>query len=423
MFSNFIRLVLLFLLAFYSLSCERTAFTPEDHKLPIIKIKVDENDLWSPDSGIYVIGDSDASGCSPLGNYNLRNEYSASVKYKIGGETQFSDTIGLRIKGTCSRRNASKSFGLYWREEYGTKDLDYDLFESTPVNEFKRIIVRSSTNSFSLLTDEAITAIIDGKVNVDYQAYQACVVYVNKEYWGLYYLREMLTPHYFESHYGANKDSVDLLKPPERKPSVDDGSNEDFINTVVALAELDKFDDENYYNQICDLIDIESYMDYIIINTYNAKYDWPDNNGKWWRDASTPSLKKWRWVCYDADWGFDLKYVNDLYIGDLYGVPFSRYGDAESFFLFNSLIKNENFKTQFLDRYLYFIYEVFEPQRVESIISTLQSEISDEYSRHQRRWSTLSTSAWEKSVQDLVTFNNERNTFLLDVILTLQHEN
>ena len=422
MLKYLIEFILFFSILFSLPSCERTAFSTDDHSLPIVTIKIDEDYLWSPDSGLYVIGESEAPGCHPLGNYNLRTEYPAKIKFKIDGETQFSDTVGLRIKGTCSRHNASKSFGIYWRQEYGTKDLDYPLFQSTPVNEFKRLIIRSATNNASHLCDEAITAIIDGKANLDYQAYRACVLYLNKEYWGLYYIREMLTPHYFEAHYGANKDSVDLLKPPEYNPTVDDGSNLAFINEVLSLAQTDSLNNDVYYDAIANLIEIESYIDYIIVNTYIAKYDWPDNNGKWWRDKSTPSLRKWRWVSYDADWAFDMDYLNEVSIGNLYGEPFG-YSTEESFLLFNHLIKNQNFKNQFLNRYMYFINDVFAPERVESIIMALQDNISDEYERHQDRWSTLSPTAWDKSVKALVEFNEKRNVIMLDIIQTLQHEN
>ncbi len=41
---------------------------------------------------------------------------------------------------------------------------------------------------------------------------QPCVVYINGEYFGLYYLREKINEAYFEAHDGIDADNVTIIK-------------------------------------------------------------------------------------------------------------------------------------------------------------------------------------------------------------------
>ena len=404
------------------LSCDKTMNTEErNHDIPIVRLSVDEHYLWSPDSGLYVIGNNGILSCGEVANYNQKWEYPAEIEYSIDGEVQFHERVGFRIKGFCSRNRSTKSFGIYWRKEYGSSKLKYALFEDIDVTKFKRVLLRTSANALSHINDVAISTIYKDFANVDYQEYKPCALYLNEEYWGLYYIREMLTPHHFKYHYGVDDDAVDLLGGSGGNPEVDDGSKDDYMNDVADFLRDNDMSIQSNYESICEHVDIQSYMDYIIINTYIAKCDWPGNNGKWWRDKTSVDFKKWRWVTYDADWSFQIENVEDVLIGELYGVKFSM-GVASSFYLFNGLIANEEFKALFLERYLYFVDVVFEKQRVKDIITTIKGQVENEYPNHSQRWSKPSVRAWNKSVDDLIQFNNERNDIMRDIINRLQNE-
>jgi hypothetical protein len=121
------RLITIFFLGSTILlsSCEKeNTIIRYDHKLPIVEIDIDEKYLWSPDSGLYVIGNNGVStecASSFPANYNMKWEFPALVKYTPAGEDlpAFEEQVGFRIKGNCSREKAMKSIGLYWRSEYG----------------------------------------------------------------------------------------------------------------------------------------------------------------------------------------------------------------------------------------------------------------------------------------------------------------
>ena len=62
-------------------------------------------------------------------------------------------------------------------------------------------------------------------------------------------------------------------------------------------------EDSVHYTWIQEQMDIEQYMDYLIVEIFLANGDWPANNIKYWRAQSATG--KWRWILYDADMTMD----------------------------------------------------------------------------------------------------------------------
>ncbi|MCG8412180.1 MAG: CotH kinase family protein [Bacteroidales bacterium] len=416
------RYLLIITIVMGIVSCEKEPFKIKDAgTLPIIKLSIDEKYLWSPDSGMYIVGENDIE--NP--NYKHKWEFSAQIKFKENGEIQFSDTVGLRIKGNCSRGHSMKSFGVYWRKKYGKKKLQYPLFPNISTTTFKRIFLRNSGNDFgeTHIKDASIMEIFKDYANVDFQAYRPCVLYLNKEYWGIYNMREMITPHHFKYHYNVDDDAVNLLEGSERNPSIDDGSKDSYMRDVVDFLTKKELSDNNNYKAFSEVIDIDSYIDYIIINTYLYKTDWPCGNAKWWNDPTSVNHKKWKWVVYDSDWTMkNIKNVDKLWLGDFYGESYNTsYNDG--FFIFNHLVKNKNFRQKFLNRYLFFIETVFEKNRVRNIIIANRDQIASEYNNHKSKWNTISKTKWEKVIENMIEFNNKRNDKIKGIIQKLIHEN
>lgn len=424
---------LLILITFSSLflvSCEMENDPVRyEHSLAVVEIDIAEKYLWSPDSGLYVIGrngvESHCNNSFPA-NYNAKWEFPATVRFFPPGETDpvFEHRVGFRIKGNCSREKAMKSIGLYWRNEYGYASLDYPVFTDIQTRRFKRLLLRNSGNDYGLtqMKDAAVVQIFKDYARVDYQAYRPSVLYLNGEYWGIHNLREMKTPHHFRYHYGVDDDLVDILAGSPLSPEVDDGSADGFLSEVIDfIGNNDLALDENYL-ELSRRIDIGNYIDYIIIETYIYNWDWPVTNSKWWReDLEGSPYAKWRWIAYDQDVAFNKKYVGDVWIGDLYETTHNP-DKKDGFFIFNHLIRNEEFTREFLERYIFFIETVFDPGRVQSIVTGMRLEIEEEYPRHSEKWRTLPERRWEASVKDIVSVNRERNEIMRDIIYGLYEE-
>jgi len=414
--------LVLFLIIFISCEDERIVIIEDTGTLPKVCISVDEQHLWSPDSGLYVIGSNGKEMCGQIANYNQKWEFPASIKLIEHGEQLFDEKVGLRIKGGCSRSSSMKSIGIYWRGEYGNKKLSYPIFEESSINSYKRLFIRNSGNDFgeTQIKDISINSIIKGYANIETQEYKQCVVYLNEEYWGIYNIREMLTKHYFAEHFGYGKENIDLLEGSELNPSADDGNTNDYMNNVANFILSNDLSNINNYNHIANLIDIESYIDYIIVNTYIGNRDWPQNNIKWWKDRTVVD-SKWRWVLFDTDLSLELSRVERVWIGNLIGQPINE--DEGLFFIFNNLLKNKAFIQIFLNRYLYFIENVFEEERVASLIIRNKNNINIEYNNFRAKWKVLNKSQWENEVEKMITFNIQRNQIMKKVIEKLQHDN
>ena len=381
--------------------------------LPKLEVNIDEKYLWSADSGLYIVGD-------PFANFAQSWEHPGKIKYSENNYTLFEENVGIRIKGGRSRGFAMKSFGFYFRNEYGNNFLDYPVFPESNLSSYKRLMIRNSGNDLGItqIHDISMVSIVRDFVNFEFQEFIQCVVYLNNTYWGIYNLREMITKHYFELHFGFPKENIDLLEGSELNPMADDGNVSSYMNDVIGFINNNDLSLESNYNHIKNIIDIDSYMDYIIVNTYINNMDWPHHNTKWWKDRTTED-SKWRWVMYDTDMSFWLGGVESIWIGDLIG---ERYTDEGSFYIFNKLINNSTFTENFLTRYLYIIENVFDKDRVRSLITNNKTKIETEYDNFCTRWPGVNTkSEWENAVDDLIKFNNQRFDIMKTTIETLQN--
>ena len=199
---NIRYLTLLLLIAISSCKKGDILVINDTGTLPVIRLNIDEEYLWSADSGLYI-----------LPNYLEKWEFPAVIEYLENDQTIFRDNVGFRIKGNASRAHKMKSFGIYWRNEYGKKNLEYRMFHDISTSKFKRLFLRNSGNDFeeTHIKDASISMIYKDYANVEYQEYKPCVLYLNNEYWGIYNIREMITPHHFNYHFDVNSDEIDLL--------------------------------------------------------------------------------------------------------------------------------------------------------------------------------------------------------------------
>lgn len=399
-------------------SCNKNQLLEElDHDITVIQITINEDYLWSPDSGLFVIGNNGIAlgSCNTIANYNQNWEFPAELTLSKKGQITDIEKVGFKIKGNCTRANAMKSIGIYWRKEYGKKNTDYPFFGDESADNYKRLFLRNSGNDFGIthIKDAAITQIIKDFTAAETQNYKPSAVYLNNDYWGIYNMRDMITPHHFKYTYNVNEEYVDILEGNEQSPTADDGSTNLFLDEVVNFVQNNDLEDDKNFEKLSEQINVESYMDYIITQTYIANGDQLENNVKWWRDRTTYKFRKWTWIIYDTDLGFNLNKVNEFWLGDLAG------DNRSGFFLFNHMIKNEKFRDEFLERYTYFLDHVFEKERVKYIIKKLMKNIDYEYTNHQKKWNTISKYNWNKKVNQLIQFNNERNDFIQEKINNL----
>ena len=164
----------------------------------------------SDDSGLFVV------------DHPVLWEFPSQVMYIDENDTIFDYTLGLRLKGNYSIKLPNRSMGLYWRQKYGEKKINYNFFKNYDLSTFKRLKLRNGgTDASQLLTKDAVLSkLIGGLRNVEVANSRAVEVFINDQYWGLYNLRELITPRHFYYKYGLDFEQNSYFrKLPERPES------------------------------------------------------------------------------------------------------------------------------------------------------------------------------------------------------------
>lgn len=305
---------------------------------------------------------------------------------------------GAEIFGQYSRSLDKKGIRLNVSEKYGCSEVTYPFFTEsvTGVSTFKSLLLRPSgqDQTRTMVRDEIVPAIIRGRVEVDYQEYLPCALYVNGEYWGLYYIRERLDEDYLVSKYGYEKGKTDLIKSQLFEQA----------GTIDAYAELESYarshdlTNQKHYEHMKELIDFESLCDFWIIETYFCNTD--TGNIRCYRTEGG----KWRWMVYDFDWAMTKSTYRRDYI---YRHCLERSGHGSANFsnvIIRKLLANEEFRDLFISRYCYHLNNTFEPDRCIAILDSMTAAIRDEVPRNAEKWPEPSAEAWEDNIEFLKTF-------------------
>ena len=344
----------------------------------IMLLAIDPADLFDYESGIFVNGkyfdEWSAQQTEPFedwqaqGNYSQRGddwEKAVTVTYLPGdGSEGFTQDMGVRIKGGVSRTNAQKSLRLIAREEYGKKNVKYELFpdnyreaDGEVVKKYKSFTLRNGGNdcNFGKIRDPFINRLATG-LRMDTAANIPCVCFINGEYWGLYTLNEEYTDNYIDYHYGIENDNVVMVKVGE----LDEGEDEDialFEEMADFIVQNDMADPDNYA-RACEMLDMGSFADFCALEFYIGNEDGPFQNNNWqmWRvrepgeDDSPYADGKWRMMLYDTDYSSGIYSEGKTANADNI-TPVLENTEEQGrtpTAIFNALLHNADFKAEFL---------------------------------------------------------------------------
>lgn len=409
-----------------------TYFIDENQNLPVVSISTHPDNLWSDENGIYVIGTNGITGYGyyEQGGANWNQDWEIPIHfefYEENGNKAFSVGAGAKIYGGWSRLNPAKSLGIFFRGEYGSKSLNYKMFESKAIDSFQALILRNSGNDFSsqghsMFRDGLMTTLVND-TEVDLQAYRPAVLYLNGEYWGIHNIREKLNEHYVESNSNAQSDNIDLIQGGGENNYPNGfgpihGTLENY-NQLLSLINSSDLNNALIFNQLESYIDMDNYIDYMASQIYFANIDWPGNNIKAWRSRTASG--KWRWLLYDTDFGFGLSYGGKFDHNTL-EFALNPYGPQWpnppwSTLLFRKLVESSFFKERFANRMADLLNTNFAVDYVHSVIDSLAQNIESEIPRHMNTstrsgyWGG-SVSGWYNQVNTMKEFASQRPSFL-----------
>ncbi len=334
------------------------------------------------------------------------------VEYFDSEGTGFSIGAGLKLFGGSTRSYKKKSYEIKFKKQYGQGSLKYKVFDTVDSSVFNSLVLRTgSQDEFewskkTLIRDIVATSLVDQYTNVDVQAYKPVVLYINGEYWGLYFIREKVDETFISNHYNvkATKDNTDLLR---IDGEVKIGTDTKY-NKMINFINNNSLSDKKNYDKIKEQIDIVNYCDFWISEIWPSNYDIVNM-----RYFSTPLVDsgKWKFIYYDLDSAF---YNVDVDYYKYYTTPSGiGYGNFPTTLLRN-LLKSSEFKKTFLERLSYNLKNTWSSENVIKKIDSVIDEISeDEIKRNLKRWNVASYDEWKNNVNYMKDFARKRNNYMV----------
>ena len=419
------------------------------YPLPVISLVTDSLSLFDHETGIYIPGKRYEDNWfnppwgSPYANYFYRGEgweRPASFEFfESDGERVLAQDIGIRIHGGMSRALAMKSLRLYARGEYGAPRFEHSFFDHPDAHprhgeraladkhrtaSYNRLILRNSGQDFhryaTMFRDAMIQGLVD-HLDLDTQSYRPAVVFINGEYWGIMNIRERYDRHYLARAYDIDPDRIDYMS---GFATVIEGSSAHFRAYRDYLSQHD-ITDSLHFAHVGTMLDINNFIDYNIANIYAKNQDWPGNNREYVRhraefdpDAGPGRDGRWRYLLIDTDFSFghqgtpprphDDTYLNMLAIAT--GTPSTDAPNPSwSTFELRRLLENDQFRSQFINRFAGLLNTVFSPGYVVGHISHYERLLEPVIEEHIDRWSYPPTlSAWRSHIRVMDYFGTHR---------------
>ncbi len=390
----------------------------EETDLPVLSLSTDPPNLWDYHDGIYVLGPNAESADPHFGaNFWQDWEKPAHVEFFDNDKNKgFSEGCGIKIYGAWSRAHPLKSLSVFFRNSYGASQLDYTLFPEQDVQSYESFVLRNSGNDYpsTYLRDGMMQNLV-ANMGIDRQEYQPAVVFLNGVYWGIHNIREKISEHFISSKHGVGPQKIDML---ENDKAIIHGSNEHYENMMGYINTHDMSLDESY-EHISKQMDVDEYIKYQISQIFFDNTDWPGNNLKYWRPAT--STGKWRWILYDTDFGFGM-YDHSAYNHNTLEFALAENGPdwpnpPWSTLLLRKLLENATFKNKFINYFADHLNTTFSASNVLNEISIARENILQEMPRHLQRWQQ-SYDNWENEIERLRLFARNRTLKVYMHIMT-----
>ena len=365
----------------------------KEFTLPIISIASASDNFYGDQLGIFTQGNNGRPGRGQSGNcnWNMDWERPASFDYiPADGSEGFSQEVDIERVGGWSRAWLPYSFKIKANKEYdGNNYLNYPFFADKPYLRNKSLQIRNGGNdNYCRFKDPALQEIVRRSgIYIDGQAYQPVLHYVNAEFKGLINMREPNNKDFARAEYGLDSDEIDMFEMSPDSGYVQKRGTKESWDQLIELSRYAS--NSSSYQQLCNLIDIDEYINYMAVLLYLGNTDWPQNNVKGFKSQLEGG--KFHFVLFDTDHAFGTwdpfntfankqNYTFDLLYGyDDYGYNWSgqhKSGEIEFISLFLNLLNNSTFRKQFIDTFCLVSGSVFDPTRCRDIINELSNRVT-----------------------------------------------
>ncbi|MBR2260703.1 MAG: CotH kinase family protein [Paludibacteraceae bacterium] len=370
-------------------------FTDREITLPYISIVTDSLYLYDDEIGIYAEGtygishpEAESQLPDDFGRYNYTFNWRrpSNVEYydtpnKQG--TVVNQMCELRIGGNTSRQYPIKSLVLYANQRFGKKRFSYSFWNAKKdISKFKSLYLRNAGGDFlplCYIRDAYAQLSVGSHVDLDWSAYQPTIIYINGTYKGIINLREYSKEDIVWSNH--NKlENIDFIQN-WQYPEVGDLNDFNYFLRVVN-------NESTTFNDLFNLMDINEFLNYYVLNTFFSNKDFPANNNLAWKEKSASG--KWRWIAKDMDQSIGMSVFNTQL--NEYDYPSLNYNTRTGDFeetgnnieiycsIFNKILSFNQSRNQFIDKAsIYtgtFLSASANTHRLDSLLSNIDNEMN-----------------------------------------------
>ena len=409
----------------------------------IVHILMEADSLFSYKRGIYVLGEKyyskkeavdfeqypDQNRVHYPANYYQRGKNwqrpAAFILMDLAGKTLFEQNITVNVRGVVSRILPEKSLQIMPDNQTDTV-IRYPFFDELPYSSYKRLILRNSGFDFydTMFRDALIQRLANG-TRVDIQAYTPSVVYINGNYWGIHNIREKQDEYYLAAKYVSSLSNINILNKADHESLILRYGSESSFNSFEQLLKFireNSLADNEAYHAVCAQIDVDNFIDYMILETFFANCDWTNNNVKIYRFDQQEKLKKqqgidagkWRWLFFDLDDGMYQQGINMFEtLRDVHAEEFVTQ-------IFRGFMENADFKDTFIARYEYLIENQLTSEKILEQINLFEQRYQHEIERQIARWrQPRNIQYWRTRIEYMRNFAKERPDIVLEQLKAL----
>jgi hypothetical protein len=367
---------------------------------------------------------------------------------RITGAVEYFGTDGRFIDGTVCEFNkhGNDSWGypqrgvdFIARDEYGYKEvLEHRFFETTPRERFQRLMVKAAAND-NYPHEEGGAHIRDvyiqhlsqvSALELDERSAAFCVLYVNGQYWGVYDLRERVddndfTDFYYnqDRRYKGSEEYLQYLKTwgATRPRYGEQKAVDDWVALRQFVAQNDMAPGPAF-EQVEAQLNVESLIDYFVMNSFIVSRDWLNYNTGWWRGTNPEGeAQKWRYTLWDMDGALG-HYINFTGLGnDTETAPPCQVdtlpvGNGHVAILAKLIAQNPEVRRQYVLRYADLMNTHFAYDRLSFLLDSLVSVFGPEMPEQIARWGG-SLAEWEENVETMRQWIEGRCDFLVQGLI------
>lgn len=407
-------------------------FVGVNHTVPVLSLITEPKNLWDEETGIYVEGK----------HLNFRQsgedwERPAELRfYSPNGVREFTQPVAIRLHGNHMRSMPQKSFRIYATDDEGrTKTLKYPLFGPEGNREYETFVLRNGGGDAqrSMLRDPLASQLALEGSSLTALRSRPVVLYLNGEYWGLYFMTERFDDIYFAQKLQVKRQALSVIEVPldiseKRGQAIAEtkGSEDDAKLYNKLLADVRSCGNCDHVARLHGYADIKNLVDYFLFELFFSNIDWPFNNTKIWRYDSTiqspeafvlPHLDgRFRWLFYDLDATAGAGSTEESILSSAQGDTYTKLVDDH--FPFRNIFYTPSFRRLYLARMEELLKTTLSAQHMESTVDELAAEIRPEMPRHIERWGSIpsqsgysvvsSMEEWERHVELLKLFVRNR---------------